>query len=425
MKIVDIKPRWILDSRGNPTVECDVRVDSGELGRASVPSGASVGKYEAIELRDSDTVGVLTAIENIKTKITPVLLGRDVTDQKDIDATMRELDGTDNKSNLGANAMLAVSLACAHAGAAFTKNPLYEYLKILANSKENVTLPMPMVNVINGGKHAGWTTDIQEYMIVPIGAKSFSDSVVMATDVFRVLKDVLKEHEYLTLVGDEGGYAPKVSKGNNEPLELLSLAIEKAGYEVGKDISFALDIAASEFYKNGVYELKTDTKSLSSSEMIDWLVELTTQFPFVSLEDALDQDDWEGWKNLTEKLGDTIQLVGDDLFVTNIKRIQKGIDEHAANAVLIKPNQIGTLSETLEAIKLAKEHRFNTIISHRSGETNDVTIAHIAVGVASGQIKCGSVSRGERVAKYNELLRIEEELGSHAAFLNPFIIHNS
>lgn len=415
MKISKIKARSILDSRGNPTVECDVFLDSGEMGRASVPSGASVGKYEAMELRDSDGLGVTKAVKNIESEISQLVLGRDPTDQEGIDTAMIELDGTENKSRLGANAVLAVSLACARAASKLTKHPFYNYIHTLSKNPDAALLPMPLVNIINGGRHANWTTDIQEYMIVPLSAQTFSQAVLMSTKVFHSLGVVLKEKGYSTLTGDEGGYAPNV-KGNKEPLELLSTAIEHSGYKLGTDISFALDIAASEFYENGKYQFKTEDKKLTSDEMITWLTELSSKFPIISIEDGLDQDDLVGWKKLTENLSSKLQIVGDDLFVTNPRRIQMGVDEQCANAVLIKPNQIGTVTETIASVKLAKDNGYKTIISHRSGETNNAAISHLAVGLSTGQIKCGSVSRGERVAKYNALLRIEEKLGKHARF---------
>lgn len=409
--IKSIHARWILDSRGNPTVETDVTLDDGSFGRAAVPSGASTGAAEALELRDGGDrfmgKGVDQAVANVNDKIAPALVGHDAADQQGVDQVMLDLDGTDNKSNLGANAILAVSLAVAKAEAKSEDLPLWQYIAKLTDTQE-VSLPLPMMNIMNGGAHAGWTTDIQEYMIMPVGAPTFAEGIRRATEVFHNLGKILKEQGYPTTVGDEGGYAPHLKGGNAEPLSLIEQAVTKAGYKLGEDFVLALDVASSEFYKDGKYELKNEGKSLTSDEMIDYVKNLVDNNPLVSVEDGLAEEDWAGWTKLTEKLGDKVQLVGDDLLVTNVKRLQKAIDEKAGNAILIKPNQIGSLSETIAAVKLAKEHGFNTVMSHRSGETEDVTIVHLAVGLNCGQIKTGSLSRTDRVAKYNELLRIAE-----------------
>lgn len=409
--IKSIHARWILDSRGNPTVEADVVLDDGSFGRAAVPSGASTGAAEALELRDGGerfmSKGVDQAVANVNDKIASALIGHDAADQQGVDQVMLDLDGTDNKSNLGANAILAVSLAVAKAEAKSEGLELWQYIAKLTDTQE-VSLPLPMMNIMNGGAHAGWTTDIQEYMIMPVGAPTFAEGIRRATEVFHNLGKILKEQGYPTTVGDEGGYAPHLKGGNAEPLALIEQAVTKAGYKLGEDFVLALDVASSEFYKDGKYELKNEGKSLTSDEMIDYVQNLVDNNPLVSVEDGLAEEDWSGWTKLTEKLGDKIQLVGDDLLVTNVKRLQKAIDEKAGNAILIKPNQIGSLSETIAAVKLAKEHGFNTVMSHRSGETEDVTIAHLAVGLNCGQIKTGSLSRTDRVAKYNELLRIAE-----------------
>lgn len=409
--IKSIHARWILDSRGNPTVEADVVLDDGSFGRAAVPSGASTGAAEALELRDGGDrfmgKGVDQAAANVNDKIAPALVGHDAADQNGVDQVMLDLDGTDNKSNLGANAILAVSLAVAKAEAKSEDLPLWQYIAKLTDTQE-VSLPLPMMNIMNGGAHAGWTTDIQEYMIMPVGAPTFAEGIRRATEVFHNLGKILKEQGYPTTVGDEGGYAPHLKGGNAEPLSLIEQAVTKAGYKLGEDFVLALDVASSEFYKDGKYELKNEDKSLTSDEMIDYVKNLVDNNPLVSVEDGLAEEDWAGWTKLTAELGDRIQLVGDDLLVTNVKRLQKSINEKAGNAILIKPNQIGSLSETIAAVKLAKEHGFNTVMSHRSGETEDVTIAHLAVGLNCGQIKTGSLSRTDRVAKYNELLRIAE-----------------
>lgn len=409
--IKSIHARWILDSRGNPTVEADVVLDDDSFGRAAVPSGASTGAAEALELRDGGDrfmgKGVNQAVANVNEKIAPALVGHDAADQSGVDQIMLDLDGTDNKSNLGANAILAVSLAVAKAEAASEGLPLWKYIAKLTDTQE-VSLPLPMMNIMNGGAHAGWTTDIQEYMIMPVGAPTFAEGIRRATEVFHNLGKILKEQGYPTTVGDEGGYAPHLKGGNAEPLALIEQAVAKAGYKLGDDFVLALDVASSEFYNDGKYDLKNEGKVLTSDEMIDYINNLVDNNPLVSVEDGLAEEDWAGWAKLTNEIGDKTQLVGDDLLVTNVKRLQKSIDEGAGNAILIKPNQIGSLSETIAAVKLAKEHGFNTVMSHRSGETEDVTIAHLAVGLNCGQIKTGSLSRTDRVAKYNELLRIAE-----------------
>jgi len=408
--ITHITARQILDSRGNPTVEADVVLEGDILGRAAVPSGASTGSGEALELRDGGDAfggkGVMKAVVNVKERIAPALVGKDAGDQKALDDLMRELDGTENKAGLGANAILAVSLAAAKAVANVRHIPLHHYIAEMTSSSEN--LPLPMMNIMNGGAHAAFATDIQEFMIICKGASTIEQALQMGTEVFHSLAKVLKSKEYPTTVGDEGGFAPRVRNGNREPLELISEAVKNAGYELGKDIVFALDAAASEFYADGKYELKCEGRTLSSSEMVDWLASLAEDFPIVSIEDGLAEDDWDGWKQLVERLGDKIQLVGDDLLVTNTNLLKRGIDEKAANAILIKPNQIGSLSETIEAVKMAQAAGWNTVMSHRSGETEDVTISHLAVGLGCGQIKTGSLSRTDRVAKYNELIRISE-----------------
>lgn len=421
MQIKTIHARQILDSRGNPTVEADVILEDGTLGRAAVPSGASTGSNEALELRDGDKSfylgkSVLKAVENVNTKIAAALVGEDSLEQEKIDQIMIDLDNSDTKSNLGANAILAVSLANAKAAALSQKREFYEYVSYLTGNIGNFLLPLPMMNVINGGAHADFASDIQEFMILPIGANSISDAIRMGAEVFYNLKFVLKENGYGTAVGDEGGFAPRVKNGNSESLEMIAEAIKKAGYKMGEDFLFGLDVAASELYQDGKYRLAAEGKELTSDEMVDWLVSQTEKYPIASIEDGLAESDWEGWVKLNQKVGEKIQLVGDDLFVTNTKFIQEGIEKNAANAVLIKVNQIGTLTETIQAIELTKKAGWNSIISHRSGETEDTTIAHLAVGLATGQIKTGSLSRTDRIAKYNELLRIEERLKNDAKF---------
>ena len=419
MKISSIKARQILDSRGYPTVEADVILEDKAMGRAAVPSGASTGSYEAIELRDGDLSNyqgksVLKAVENVNTLISHELLGKDL-DQASLDQAMITLDGTDNKSHLGANAILAVSLAFAHACAKSSKKPLYDYFQEISGSK-TLQLPVPMMNIINGGKHAAGSTDIQEFMIMPVGASSFSHGLEMGANIFHSLGKILHDKGYGTTVGDEGGYAPSVKNGNKEALDLISQAIEKAGYQLGSDIVLALDVAASELYSEGKYELKTENRQLTTDEMVAWLEELAKNYPIVSIEDGLHESDYEGWKKLTEQIGKSVQIVGDDLFVTNPTRIKTGIEEQHANAVLVKLNQIGTLTETLEAVKMSNDAGWKNIISHRSGETEDTTISHLVVGLGTGQIKTGSLSRTDRIAKYNELLRIEEQLGDKAVY---------
>jgi enolase len=415
MKITDIKARQIIDSRGNPTIEADIILEDGTLGRSAVPSGASTGSNEALELRDGDKSvylgkGVLKAVQNVLEVIKPALIGKDANNQREIDQIMIDLDGTETKSKLGANAILAVSMAVAKSASISQKIPLYVHIKNISGSTRNFSLPLPMVNIINGGQHAAGSTDIQEFMIQPIGAKSFAHGLQMCSEIFHNLKKVIAEAGYGTTVGDEGGFAPNVKGGNAEALELVSKAIERAGYKLGRDIVFALDIASSEFYKDGQYHLETEGKILTSEEFVDWLVELAEKYSINSIEDGLAEGDWDGWKLLTQKIGDKVQLVGDDLFVTNTKFLKRGIDEKAGNAILIKVNQIGTLSETFDAVKMAQDAGFNAIISHRSGETEDTTISHIVVGLGTGQIKTGSMCRTDRTAKYNELLRISESL---------------
>lgn len=416
--INEVYARQVLDSRGNPTVEVEIHTESGACGRAIVPSGASCGKYEAIELRDNDKKhyfgkGVLNAIENVNSVIAPEIIGLNVFDQVGIDRLMIELDGTENKSSLGANAILAVSLAVSKAASDLYQMPLYNYIGGF-NAK---VLPCPMMNILNGGSHADWCIDFQEIMIMPLGAKTFSEALEIGSNVFHTLKNILKKDGHTTSVGDEGGYAPKL-KSNSEALDYVLSAIKKAGYKAGKDVMIALDIAASEFYdsKEKVYILKNEDRTLTSDEMIEYYLELCDKYPIISIEDALDQNDWESWKKLTLALGKKIQLVGDDLFVTNTKRLEKGIKEEVANAILIKLNQIGTLTEAVDACEMAKKAGYTAIISHRSGESEDVTIADLAVALNAGQIKTGSLSRTDRIAKYNQLLRIEEDLGDSAIY---------
>jgi len=419
MKISSIHARQILDSRGNPTIEADVTLENGILGRAAVPSGASTGSHEAIELRDGgDLYGgksVLNAIAHVNDELSEALVGMEVTNQTDIDQKMIDLDGTKNKGRLGANAILAVSLACAKAAALAKGKPLYAYVATLAGNSKLV-LPLPMMNIINGGKHAAGSTDIQEFMIMPVGAANFSDCIRMGAEIFQALGKVLKSKGYATTVGDEGGYAPAVKNGNAEALELISEAVASAGYKLGEDVVLALDVASSELMQDGKYALATESKQLSSEEMVAFYEDLVNRFPIVSIEDGLGEDDWDGWKQLTKKLGDHIQLVGDDLLVTNTEFLKRGIAEKAGNAILIKVNQIGTLTETIRAVNMAHDAGWKAVISHRSGETEDTTIAHLAVGLGTGQIKTGSLSRTDRVAKYNELMRIEEQLGESAIF---------
>jgi enolase 1/2/3 len=420
LSIVDIHARQILDSRGNPTVEADVVLGDGTLGRAAVPSGASTGEHEAVELRDGDKdrylgKGVLTAVGNVNLPIADALQGLEVTDQRRIDDLMLELDGTPNKSKLGANAILAVSMACARAGANALKLPLYRYL---GGVGANI-LPVPMMNILNGGAHADSNVDFQEFMAMPVGAESFADALQWGAEVFHTLKSVLKKRGYNTAVGDEGGFAPSL-KANVEAIELILEAIQQAGYRAGQDVAIALDPAASEFFdkERGKYVFKKSDKSVKSSQdMVAFYADWVRQYPIVSIEDGLAEDDWEGWRILTDELGDKIQLVGDDVFVTNTERLSRGIEEGVANSILIKVNQIGTVSETLDAIDLARRNAYTAVISHRSGETEDTFIADLAVATGVGQIKTGSASRTDRIAKYNQLLRIEEELDEAARFL--------
>ena len=418
-QIANIHARQILDSRGNPTVEVEVYTNNGIIGRAAVPSGASTGIHEAVELRDGDKgrflgKGVLKAVQNVNKAINEELRGYYITDQSTIDAAMIELDGTPNKANLGANAILGVSLACANAAAQLTGQSLHKYVGgVNAN-----TLPIPMMNILNGGSHADNKIDIQEFMIMPVGADTFSESLRMGVEVFHHLKEVLKKSGHSTNVGDEGGFAPNLNS-NEEAIEVVLTAIEKAGYKPGHDIYIALDPASSEFYddKNKVYKLDSVGKKLSSDQMVDYWVDWCKKYPILSIEDGLAEDDWAAWKLMTDKIGDKIQIVGDDLFVTNVNRLQKGISEGIANSILIKVNQIGTLTETINAVQLANTNSYTSVMSHRSGETEDVTIAELAVALNTGLIKTGSASRSDRIAKYNQLLRIEEELGGSARFL--------
>lgn len=417
--ISEIYAREVLDSRGNPTVEVEVTTDSGAFGSALVPSGASTGAYEAVELRDEDPnrylgKGVLKAVENVNEKIAPELIGLDVTRQNIIDAIMIELDDTENKSNLGANAILGVSMAVAHAAATHLHIPLYNYL---GGFNANI-LPVPMMNILNGGDHADNNVDIQEFMVMPVEAESFSQALQMGTEIFHALKSVLQEKGLNTAVGDEGGFAPNL-KSNEEALETIVEAIEKAGYKAGEDILLAMDVASSEFYEDGKYNLAGEGVVRTSGEMVDWYEEMVEKYPIISIEDGLDENDWEGHKLLTDRLGDRVQLVGDDLFVTNTDKLARGIDEGISNSILIKVNQIGTLTETFEAIEMAKLAGYTAVISHRSGETEDATIADIAVATNAGQIKTGAPSRTDRIAKYNQLLRIEDELmgmGTYASW---------
>ena len=418
-KIKNIHARQIIDSRGNPTVEADVTLTDGSFGRAAVPSGASTGKYEAVELRDNNPLlyngkSVLNAVSNINNIISSDLKGLEVDDQKNIDDKLLSLDGTENKSNLGANSMLAVSLACAKAAANYKKLNLFESI----SQKSEYELPIPMMNILNGGSHADNKIDFQEFMVMPVGAKTFSQALQMGTEIFHSLKNELKSKGFSTNVGDEGGFAPNLSS-NKEAIEIVLKSIESAGYSPGKDIFIAMDAAASEFYNNDekVYHFHQSTgEKLSSSEMVDFWKDWVNKYPIISIEDGLDEDDWDAWKLLTDKIGKDVQLVGDDLFVTNVKKLSKGINESIANSILIKVNQIGTLTETIDAVKLAQDNSYTSIMSHRSGETEDTTIADLSVALQTGQIKTGSASRSDRVAKYNQLLRIEEKLGEKAFF---------
>ncbi len=419
-KIVDIKGREVLDSRGNPTVEADVLLDNGIIGSACAPSGASTGSREALELRDGDKSrylgkGVLKAVANINGPIRDLLLGKDPSDQKALDHAMIELDGTENKAKLGANAILAVSLAAAKAAAQDQDLPLYAHIANLNGTPGQYSMPVPMMNIINGGEHADNNVDIQEFMVQPVGAKTFSDGLRMGTEIFHHLKAVLKARGLNTAVGDEGGFAPNLAS-NEDALGAIAEAVEKAGYKLGTDVTLALDCAASEFYENGKYNLSGEGKSFDAEGFADYLKGLTERFPIISIEDGLDESDWTGFAYQTKVLGDKIQLVGDDLFVTNTKILKEGIEKGIVNSILIKFNQIGSLTETLAAIKMAKDAGYTAVISHRSGETEDATIADLAVGTAAGQIKTGSMSRSDRVAKYNQLIRIEEALGEQAPY---------
>ncbi len=415
-KIIDVKAREIIDSRGNPTVEADVILESGAFGRAAVPSGASTGEREAVELRDGDKgrylgKGVLKAVEAVNGELREAVLGMDANDQRALDNKLIATDGTENKSRLGANALLAISMASARAASADAKKTLYKYL----STEEKAVMPVPMMNIINGGSHADNSVDLQEFMIMPVGASSLTEAVRYGAEVFHELKKVLNSRGLNTAVGDEGGFAPDLPS-NESAIEVILEAIKNAGYEAGKDIMLALDAASSEFYKDGMYVLASENRSLTSAEFADLLADWSNKYPIISIEDGMDENDWEGWKLLTDKIGDKVQLVGDDLFVTNPKILQEGINKGVANSILIKVNQIGTLSETLDAINLAKENGYTAVVSHRSGETEDTTIADLAVATNAGQIKTGSLSRSDRVAKYNQLLRIEAELGDKASY---------
>lgn len=422
--IVDIFAREILDSRGNPTIEVETTLECGAMGRAAVPSGASTGAFEAVELRDGDKTrymgkGVRKAVENVNSIIAPELEGMDALCQREIDNTMIELDGTENKSRLGANAILGVSLSVAKACAIALDIPLYRYI----GGINAHVLPVPMMNILNGGKHADNNVDLQEFMIMPVGAKSFNEALKMGVEVFHTLKEVLRENGMSTTVGDEGGFAPNL-KTNEDAIKYIIGAIERAGYKPGEDIYIALDPAASEFFKDGKYNLTGESKILSPSEMVDYYGSLVEKYPIILIEDGMAEEDWDGWKELTDRLGRKVQLVGDDLFVTNTKRLKKGIELGVANSILIKVNQIGTLSETLDAIEMAKRAGYTAVVSHRSGETEDTTICDIVVGINAGQIKTGAPSRTDRVCKYNQLIRIEEELGSVARYPGKEAFYN-
>jgi len=422
--IVDIIGREILDSRGNPTVECDVLLESGVMGRAAVPSGASTGSREAIELRDGDKArylgkGVLNAVQHINVEIAETILGLDATEQAFLDRTLIDLDGTHNKARLGANATLAVSMAVARAAAEEAGLPLYRYF----GGSGGMQLPVPMMNIVNGGAHANNSLDIQEFMVMPVGAENFRDALRCGAEIFHELKKILGAQGMPTTVGDEGGFAPNI-KSNQECLQVIMKAIEGAGYQAGEDVLLALDCAASEFYKDGKYHLSGEGLQLTSSEFSDYLGNLADQFPIVSIEDGMHESDWDGWADITNKLGKKIQLVGDDLFVTNTRILKEGIEKGIANSILIKINQIGTLTETFAAIEMAKRANYTAVISHRSGETEDSTIADIAVGTNAGQIKTGSLSRSDRIAKYNQLLRIEEDLGDVATYPGKSVFYN-
>jgi len=427
MKITSVHAQEILDSRGNPTIECVTTLENGITGWAAVPSGASTGKYEAMELRDGDQkrylgLGVLKAVENVNTKINDVVKGLDASNQESLDKKMIDLDATENKASLGANAILSVSLSAARAEATAEKKPLYEYLsKFNPDFKGIYTMPIPEMNVMNGGKHANWAMDIQEYILFPIGAPSVVEAIRMNAEVYAHLKIIVKSKGHAITVGDEGGFAPATTKNNEEPFELMSEAIEKAGYELGKDISFGIDPAASEFFKEGRYQFKKEGKSLTTDELLEFYLSIWKKYPIVSMEDMFDQDDWAGFEKLFEKTEGKMQVMGDDLFVTNIKRLQRGIDEKICNSILIKLNQIGTITETVSAILLARKAGMTAIVSHRSAETEDAFMADFVVAMGTGQIKTGAPARGERTAKYNQLMRIERELGEKSVYAQfPF-----
>jgi enolase len=428
MKIKDIKAIQILDSRGNPTIMATVILENGISASASVPSGASTGAYEAVELRDGDNnvyggAGVLQAIKNIEEKIKPALIGQEINEQEKIDEIMIVLDGTENKANLGANAILGVSMAAARAAALSLNQPLYQYLsRFNPNFSDQYIMPLPMMNVLNGGKHANWATDIQEYMIMPIGAKSIAEAVKICAEIYQALKKVLKEKNYSISVGDEGGFAPAVAS-NEEAFALLSEAVEKAGYKLGSDIMFGIDAAATEFFHNGVYELKKENKTMTGDELIDFYKDIASRYPMASFEDVLAEDDWDGFKKFTASFEPLVQVVGDDLYVTNTKRLARGIEEKTTNSILIKLNQIGTLTETIAAINKAHANNMTAVISHRSGETEDAFIADLAVALGTGQIKTGAPARSERTSKYNRLLVIESELAGRSTYAKfPFSI---
>jgi enolase len=419
-KIVDIKAFEVLDSRGNPTVMAEVILADGSVGSACAPSGASTGSREALELRDGDKSrymgkGVLKAVENINTTIKELLVGKDALNQRDLDDAMIKADGTDNKSVLGANAILAVSLAAAKAAAISKKVPLYAHIADLNGTPGKYSMPVPMMNIINGGEHADNNVDIQEFMVQPVGAKTFAEALRMGAEIFHNLKKILHDQGLNTAVGDEGGFAPNLPS-NEDALKVIATAVEKAGYKLGDNVTLALDCAATEFYKDGQYDLAGEGKKFTSSEFSDYLAELANKYPIISIEDGKDESDWDGWADLTNKIGNKVQLVGDDLFVTNTKILKEGIEKKIANSILIKFNQIGSLSETLDAIKMAQDAGYTAVISHRSGETEDTTIADLAVATAAGQIKTGSLCRSDRVSKYNRLLRIEAELGAAAPY---------
>lgn len=424
-EIVDIKGRQVIDSRGNPTVEAEVHLSSGSSAIAMVPSGASTGEREAVELRDGDKSrylgkGVTKAVNNVNTEIRKALLGKDASAQAKLDQIMIDLDGTDNKSRLGANAILAVSMAIARVTSVERKLPLYEYL----GTSDSYRLPLPMMNIINGGAHADNSVDMQEFMILPVGAPSFSEALRYGAEIFHALKSVLGKKGLVTSVGDEGGFAPNLGS-NVEAIDTILEAVEKAGYKAGSDIALGLDVASSEFYEEGKYHLASEGKKFSSQEFADYLASWVKQYPIITIEDGMDQNDWDGWKYLTEQVGGKVQLVGDDLFVTNTKILKRGIDNGIANSILIKVNQIGTLTETLNAIRMAHDAGYTAVVSHRSGETEDTTIADLAVATNAGQIKTGSMSRSDRIAKYNQLLRIEERLGSKGRYAGRGAIKQS